>query len=200
MTNVCYTRVCRPWSQTARMCNTSDTRRQVTCVIFGSIVYALSIFLYHNVTQGIILLTIWTLIYENRWYFYVWCNDASNNIDKDGVDMETLAAMLPPSKLAFTKRHSEFYLCSKYCVRAQLFVLTLCAWCVFHVFGCALSVYHLSSHWVRVCLLLINVVIDHKVNSKWFQISTSGTQKYPEHTLALICRAVTHGLPHKTGE
>ena len=113
--------------------------------------------------------------------------------------METLAAMLPPSKLAFTKRLCEFYLCSKYCVRAQLFVLTLWACCVFHVFGCALSVYHLSSHWVRVCLLLVYVVIEHMVNSKWFQISTSWTQKYPEHTLAPICWAVTHGFPPKNG-
>ena len=43
------------------------------------------------------------------------------------------------------------------------------------VFGCALSVYHLSSHWVRVCLLWVYVVIEYVVNSKWFQISTSLT-------------------------
>ena len=34
-------------------------------------------------------------------------------------------------------------------------VLKLSAWCVFHVLGCALSVYHLSSHWARVCLLRV---------------------------------------------
>ena len=33
------------------------------------------------------------------------------------------------------------------------FVLMFNAWCVFHVFGCALSAYHLSSRWVLVCLL-----------------------------------------------
>ena len=39
------------------------------------------------------------------------------------------------------------------------FLLTLCTWCVFHVFGCALSVYHLSAHWVHVCLLRVYVII-----------------------------------------
>ena len=57
------------------------------------------------------------------------------------------------------------------------FGLTLCAWCVFHVFACGLSVYHLSSHWVRGCLPGVYVVIEHMVNSKWFQISTSWMQK-----------------------
>ena len=56
----------------------------------------------------------------------------------------------------------------------------------FHVFGCALSVYHLSSHWVRVCWLWFYVVMEHTVNSKWFEISTSWTQN-PEHTLGPIC-------------
>ena len=37
---------------------------------------------------------------------------------------------------------------------------------VFHVFGCTLSVYHLSSHWVRVCLFWIYVVIEHIVKLK----------------------------------
>ena len=62
-----------------------------------------------------------------------------------------------PSKFAFIKRHCVFNLCSKYCVSSTKLtvVLTLCTWCVFHVFGCALSVYHLSSHWVRVCLLWV---------------------------------------------
>ena len=63
----------------------------------------------------------------------------------------------------------------------------LSAWCVFNVFGCALSGYHLSSHWVRVCLHLVYVVIEHMVNSKWFQISTPWTQKNHEHALAPIC-------------
>ena len=40
---------------------------------------------------------------------------------------------------------------------------------VFNVFGSALSVYNLSSYWVRVCLLWVYVAIEHTVNSKWFQ-------------------------------
>ena len=76
---------------------------------------------------------------------------------------------------------------SRMCSSTKLtVVLTLCAWYVFHVFGCALSVYHLSSHWVRVCLLWVYVVIEHMVNSKLFQISTSWTHTNPEHTLAAI--------------
>ena len=70
------------------------------------------------------------------------------------------------------------------CLSTKLtFVLTLCTWRVFHVFGCALSVYHLSSHWVRVCLGLLRVygVTEHLVNSKWFQIITSLTQKSWTH-------------------
>ena len=61
------------------------------------------------------------------------------------------------------------------------------AWCVFHVSGRAWSVYHLISHtkyWVRVCLLCVYAVIDHMVKSKWFQVSTSWTRKFPEYTLA----------------
>ena len=50
------------------------------------------------------------------------------------------------------------------------FVLTLCAWCVFRVFGCALSVYHLSSHWVRVCLLLSLRCYRAHDELKWFQM------------------------------
>ena len=46
----------------------------------------------------------------------------------------------------------------------------LSAWCVLHVFGCVLFVYHLSSLWVRVCLLWVYAVSEHMVNSKWFQI------------------------------
>ena len=64
------------------------------------------------------------------------------------------------------------------------FVLMLSAGCVFHVF-CALCVYHLSSHRVRVCLPWVYVIIEHMVISKWFQTSTSW-EKTPEHTLAPI--------------
>ena len=56
-------------------------------------------------------------------------------------------------------------------------ILMLSAWCVSHVLGCALSVYHLKSNWVLVCLLWVNVVIGHMVNSKWFQFSPLWTQK-----------------------
>ena len=46
---------------------------------------------------------------------------------------------------------------------------------------------HTYEYWGRVCLLWVYVVIEHMVNSKWFQISTSWTRKWPEHTLAPIC-------------
>ena len=42
-----------------------------------------------------------------------------------------------------------------------------CAWLCF--------MGHLSSYWVRVCLLWVYVVIQHMMNSKWFQISTLWT-------------------------
>ena len=47
------------------------------------------------------------------------------------------------------------------------FVLMLSSWCVFHVFGCALFVYHLRSYkyWIRVCLLWVYVIINHTKNS-----------------------------------
>ena len=77
-----------------------------------------------------------------------------------------------PNKLAFTTQ-CVLLVVELLCSTTKLtFVLTLWAWCVFPVFGCALSVYHLSSHWVRVCFHRI-YVIEHIVNSKWFQISTS---------------------------
>ena len=66
------------------------------------------------------------------------------------------------------------------------FVLMLSACCVFQVFGCSISVYHLSSHWVCVCLLWVYIVIAHMINFKWFQISTSWIQNNPEYTLAPI--------------
>ena len=69
---------------------------------------------------------------------------------------------------------------------SSTFALMLNAWCVFRLFGCALSVYHLRSYWLIVRLLWVYVVIEHTVNSKWFQISTSWTRKFPEHTLAPI--------------
>ena len=60
----------------------------------------------------------------------------------------------------------------------------LSVWCVFHVFGCALSVYHLRSHIykyrVRVCLLCVYVEFTLLSNMSW-------TWKFPEHTLAPVC-------------
>ena len=56
----------------------------------------------------------------------------------------------------------------------------------FHVFGYASAMYHLRSYWVLVCLLRVYVVIEHMVNSKWFQISTSWAKNH-KHTLAPIC-------------
>ena len=62
------------------------------------------------------------------------------------------------------------------------FVLMLNAWRAFHVFGCTLLAYHFRSQWVHVCLRWVNVVIEHTMNSTWFQISTSWTRQFPEHT------------------
>ena len=46
-------------------------------------------------------------------------------------------------------------------------------WCwahgMFSVFGCALSVYHLRSYWIRVCLLWVYVFIEHMVNLNGFK-------------------------------
>ena len=60
--------------------------------------------------------------------------------------------------------------------------------CVFHVFVCALCVSFQITHINIgfVCLLWVNVVIEHIVNSKWFHISTSWAWKFSEHTLAPI--------------
>ena len=62
--------------------------------------------------------------------------------------------------------------------------------CFLYVFGCAPSVYILRSHiWVLgLCVFIwVNVVIEHMMNTKWFQISTSWTRKFPEHPWAPIC-------------
>ena len=40
---------------------------------------------------------------------------------------------------------------------------------VFSLFGCALSVYHLRSYWVRACLLWVGVVIEHMLNQNCFK-------------------------------
>ena len=58
-----------------------------------------------------------------------------------------------------------YFTCARY--------ISLSAWCVFLEFGYTLSVYHLSSHRVRVSFLCVYVVIELMVNSKWFQISAS---------------------------
>ena len=95
-----------------------------------------------------------------------------------------------PSKLTSTKHHCVSLGLEIVCSSTKLtFVSMLSAWCVFHVFGCASSVYDLSSHWVRVYLLWVFVVIERMVNSKGFQIriSWTHTQENTEHTLALIC-------------
>ena len=38
-----------------------------------------------------------------------------------------------------------------------------------------------------MCVLWVYVIIQHTVNSKWFQISTSWTRKFPEDPLPSIC-------------
>ena len=83
-----------------------------------------------------------------------------------------------PSTLGFTDATVCFTLLKILCSSTKsTFVLLLRAWCISHVFGCALSGYQLSSHWVSVCLLWVYIVIEHNVNSKLFQISTSWAQK-----------------------
>ena len=60
------------------------------------------------------------------------------------------------------------------------FVLTLWAWCVFHVFGCALPVYYLSS-----C-----VYFKLMLSSTWWTqnvFKSAHREHNPEHTLAPIC-------------
>ena len=62
----------------------------------------------------------------------------------------------------------------------------LSAWCVFHVFGCDLSLYRLSSHCIRVCLLLglrsyrahgeLEIVLNQRIVNKkkpWAHASTN---------------------------
>ena len=63
----------------------------------------------------------------------------------------------------------------------------LSAWCVFHVlavFYLCIIWDHTYEYWVRVCLLWVYVVIEHMVDSTWFQLSMSWTRQFPEHMLA----------------
>ena len=57
--------------------------------------------------------------------------------------------------------------------------------CVWLCFICVSFKFTLGSCVFTLCWIC--VVIEHMLNSKWFQISTSWTQKYPEHTLSRIC-------------
>ena len=64
--------------------------------------------------------------------------------------------------------------------------LTFALMCVFHVFDCALSVYHFSSHWIRVFTLRLRCYRapgELKVVSNRHIVNT----KNPEHKLAPIC-------------
>ena len=72
------------------------------------------------------------------------------------------------SKLASTKRHCVLLVLEIMCSSTKLtFVLTLCAWCVFHVFGCALCVYVSSKITHMNIMFVFNyVVIGHIVDSK----------------------------------
>ena len=103
------------------------------------------------------------------------CNKWSLFIIKMIVD---LVVKEQPSKLAFTKRHCVLLVLEILCSSTKLWLLsTSYAWYVFHVFDRALSVYHLRSHRVRERLLWVYNATEHMVISKWFQISTSWTQK-----------------------
>ena len=67
------------------------------------------------------------------------------------------------------------------------FVLTLIAWFVFHVFDCSLSVQHLRSFWVRLCLLWDYFVISTWWTQNGFK-SAHGEHKNSRRLLALFCR------------
>ena len=72
------------------------------------------------------------------------------------------------------------------------FVLMLRTWCVFHVFDCALSVYHLSSHWVCVCVFTLSLHC-YQAHGELKMVSKQhimNTKKNPENTLAPFCWVV----------
>ena len=100
--------------------------------------------------------------FEARTMFSKWASGYNHflclNVQQSGVHEAPLCVLLVPESLCSSTKLT--------------FVLMLSVWCVFHMFGCALSVCHLLSHWVRVCLLWVYVIIEHMVHSEWFQIST----------------------------
>ena len=64
------------------------------------------------------------------------------------------------------------------------------------MFSMCLAVLYLCIIWVHIGFVCVYFecmfVIEHILNSKWFQISTSWTPKNAEHTLASICREGNH--------
>ena len=63
-------------------------------------------------------------------------------------------------KMAFTKHNCVLFVLEILCSSTKLtFVLMLSTWCVFHVLGCALSVYHLRSHiWILdLCVFALSL-------------------------------------------
>ena len=75
-----------------------------------------------------------------------------------------------------------FYLCSRsrnIVFQPKINFSVVCFPCVWLYFICV----SFKFKWIHVCLLWD---YEHMVNSKWFQMSTSWTQKDPEHTLAPI--------------
>ena len=102
-----------------------------------------------------------------------------------------------PNNSAFTKRHCVFFWARfsyarkivfrhkiNFCVDVERMV------CFNHVFGCALSVYHLRSHIsiLGSCVFTLGSRCYRTHNElKLFQISTSWTRKFPEHKLAQFC-------------
>ena len=82
-----------------------------------------------------------------------------------------------PSKLAFTQSLCVLFVLEILGSSTKLtFVLTLCAWYLFHVSGCVLSVYHLSSHWTRAFTYSLRCYWAHG-ELKMVEISTSWTKK-----------------------
>ena len=54
------------------------------------------------------------------------------------------------------------------------------------MFSMCLDVLYLCIIWGHIVFVYVFVVIEHVVNTKWFQISTSRT-RFPAHTLPPIC-------------
>ena len=101
-----------------------------------------------------------------------------------GVHEASLCVLLPGFTCA---RNIVFQHKINFCVDVE------CTVCLAVLYLCIIED-HIYKYWVRMCSLGAYVVIEHMVNSKWFQISTWWTRKFPEHILAPICWEREHFL------